>query len=231
MSLLLKKEESTYSYALWRMEESASALAAMLPSAMDCPSVAESRRREFYAIRVLIRQFGIDPGVLAHYPSGRPFLQDSDWHLSLSHCRDYAVVLLSREYRHIGVDIEAVSERMLTVSPRFLQEREQAQIEALASDRAGHLRLLGCYWSGKEAMFKALCDEPETYLQDLYIETSPEAYSQVLSLQGSAQTEQANWQQGLGADLELKGHYRQQTFHLSYRLWAGHVLCFCRGRD
>ena len=139
MSLLLKKEESTYSYALWRMEESASALAAMLPSAMDCPSVAESRRREFYAIRVFISKFGIDPGLLAHYPSGRPFLQDSDWHLSLSHCRDYAVVLLSRKYRHIGVDIEAVSERMLTVSPRFLQEREQAQIEALASDRAGHL--------------------------------------------------------------------------------------------
>ena len=80
-------------------------------------------------------------------------------------------------------------------------------------------------------MFKALCDEPETYLQDLYIETSPEAYHQILCPQGSAQAEQADWQQDLGADLELNGRYREQTLHLNYRLRAGHVLCFCRGRD
>lgn len=208
MSLLLKGQQDNCLYGLWHIEESAETLASMLPHAIDCPLKAAGRRQEFYAVRALLCQLGFDPRRLAHHPSGRPFLEDSDWHLSLSHCREYAAVVLSRERRHIGVDVEAVSERIRKVERKFLQPGESHSLNALAADKSARIQLLTACWTGKEALYKALCDEVNGYLQDLSI-TPPAS----------------------GAEFPATGRYGDKTFSLTYHSLPGHLLCLCLGED
>lgn len=208
MSLQLKGQEDNCLYGLWHIEESTEALALMLPYAVDCPLKAEGRRREFYAVRVLLQQLGFDPRLLSHHPSGRPFLKDSNWHLSLSHCRGYAAVVLSSERRHIGVDVEAVGERMLKVEHKFLQPQEIRALDALANGKEARIRLLTSFWTGKEALYKALCDEAEGYLQDLSV-TPPAS----------------------AGDYPMTGRYGDKQFSFSYHPLPGHLLCICLGED
>ena len=41
----------------------------------------------------------------------KPFLEDEAYHFSISHCGDYAAVIVSKEYR-VGVDVELVNDKI-----------------------------------------------------------------------------------------------------------------------
>ncbi len=49
----------------------------------------------------------------------KPFLEDEAYHFSISHCRDYAAVLISKALR-AGVDIEMVNEKIDRIIHKFL---------------------------------------------------------------------------------------------------------------
>lgn len=85
----------------------------------------------------------------------KPFLPNEDYHFSISHCGEYAAVIISKEKR-VGVDIEMPSEKILRVQHKFLSEGEARFFEndkymADAKAKMGDLTLL---WSCKEAVFK-----------------------------------------------------------------------------
>src|SRR5258705_8617683 len=54
----------------------------------------------------------------------KPFLQEEQFHFSISHCGDYAAAIVSKE-RRVGVDIEIPTEKVLKIVHKFLEEKEQ----------------------------------------------------------------------------------------------------------
>jgi phosphopantetheinyl transferase len=78
----------------------------------------------------------------------KPFLEDEAYHFSISHCGDYAAVLVSREYR-VGVDVELVTPKAAKLMHKFLSAQEQLLV---APDSIATTATL-C-WSVKEAIYK-----------------------------------------------------------------------------
>lgn len=80
----------------------------------------------------------------------KPYLQDEQFHFSISHCGDYAAVIISSTER-VGVDIEVPQEKIMHIKHKFLTDDEYALIRDF---NASDLNELTLAWSIKEAMFK-----------------------------------------------------------------------------
>ncbi len=79
----------------------------------------------------------------------KPFLPKEEYHFSISHCSDYAAVIVSKDHR-VGIDIELVTEKVERVKHKFLKEEEILNIQ-YSTFNTQHLTLL---WCCKEAVFK-----------------------------------------------------------------------------
>ena len=77
----------------------------------------------------------------------KPFLPNEECHFSISHCGDYAAVIVSRNNR-VGIDIELVTPKIERIKYKFLSEYE------LDLHPAADKKLLTLFWSAKEAVFK-----------------------------------------------------------------------------
>lgn len=104
----------------------------------------------------------------------RPFLEDEQYHFSISHCDDYAAAIVSTTQR-VGVDIESITPRIERVRHKFVTAeewnflssgfgssgvrgaREQGQGHPGFEHRTlnfGTPELLTLLWSAKEVIFK-----------------------------------------------------------------------------
>src|SRR5674476_25323 len=85
----------------------------------------------------------------------KPFLENEAYHFSISHCGNYAAVMVSSTQR-VGIDVELVTEKVARVKDRFLSYKEQNMIEAIKSSSFNLLQasLLTAAWSIKESLFK-----------------------------------------------------------------------------
>lgn len=125
------------------------------------------RRQEFIWSRIYLRFF------LAHYMKvqaekiswtvdarGKPYLPDSRWHFSWSHCRGSMVFAFSLG-SPVGVDVEAVRPlRFLAkLEKRVYSPPEMEMVKKLQTDQQGNsqerLQLFFNVWTKKEAIAKA----------------------------------------------------------------------------
>lgn len=85
----------------------------------------------------------------------KPFLANEAYHFSISHCGDYAAVMVSSMQR-VGVDIELVTPKVALIKDKFLSVREQIMINKIESPYFNllHGSLLTAAWSIKESLFK-----------------------------------------------------------------------------
>jgi phosphopantetheinyl transferase len=108
------------------------------------------KRLQHLAGRFLLKEIYPDfPLELIQVASTRkPFLQNEAYHFSISHCRDYAAVLISKTQR-AGVDIELVNKKIGPIMPKFLTDQEQFLLPRGAMEKTATL-----FWSVKEAVYK-----------------------------------------------------------------------------
>ena len=78
----------------------------------------------------------------------KPFLEDEAYHFSISHCGDYAAVVISKEYR-VGVDIERITDKIQAIIHKFLTGYEQQLLSEDAISKSATL-----LWSVKESIYK-----------------------------------------------------------------------------
>jgi phosphopantetheinyl transferase len=78
----------------------------------------------------------------------KPFLENEAFHFSISHCRDYAAVVISKTFR-AGVDIELVNEKIDRIVHKFLTEEELLLITEPTIPKTATL-----FWSVKETVYK-----------------------------------------------------------------------------
>lgn len=132
---------------IWRIEETVSEMLSMMPSLGKLQHVLDSysrdaRRLEVLSVHALIYVMtGDESLVVGHNEDGHPLLEG--WHVSISHTRGYAAVLLSRQ-DEVAVDVEYVSNRVAKIADRFIRDDEQDETIT---------RQLVC-WCTKEAVYK-----------------------------------------------------------------------------
>ncbi len=104
----------------------------------------------------------------------KPFLPDEEYHFSISHCGDYAAVIVSKEHR-VGIDIEIVTPKIERVKDKFLNEEELVAISKMQSaidknqltDKP--INLLTLLWSCKETIFKWYGSAEVDFKKDIHL--------------------------------------------------------------
>ncbi len=134
MPLYSKHKEGEMLWGIWKMDETPD---------------ADKRTCEREAVKALLAELCGEGKVILHLESGKPYLEDGSFHISISHTKGYAAVVLHPS-REVGIDIEQYGVTVYKVREKFLQP---AELEEADEDNTYQLLL---YWSAKEAVYKAL---------------------------------------------------------------------------
>ena len=168
--MLIRKEiiEEDCLLGIWEISETRDELLNMLSlenqeMAYSFLSNIKSKRREleWLSIRVILQILTNDNKTVMHTPDGQPYLSDNSYQISISHSRDYAVVLLHK-HKKVGVDIENYSSRILKVEKRFISDDEFID----PSKRVLHLIL---HWCAKETLYKLMNSTKIIFKEHLHI--------------------------------------------------------------
>ena len=146
--------------AIWHITETADELYALLGTHRYDTQLAEkkneSRRAEWLAVRLLVKELFGSEAEVAYHPTGRPYLKNSTTHISISHTKGFAAVA----YHHgapLGMDIEYLSSRVERIASRFTTRAEASYIDVHDEDVRQMYHLVN--WSAKETLYK-LFDSP-----------------------------------------------------------------------
>lgn len=113
------------------------------------------KRKQFLAARHLLKELIGEKKSIQYKKSGKPFLEESNRQISISHS-DRFVALALTEVQRVGVDIEVGRRPSLAKVPDyFLNDEEMAEVLIMKVD----LEQLSLYWSAKEALYKYMDDE------------------------------------------------------------------------
>lgn len=134
MPLLFKKEIDDTLFGVWKM----------------LPSEATKRERERENVQWLLNELCGEEKTIAHTPSGKPYLEDHSYHISISHTEGYAAVALHAT-TEIGIDIEKRADKVKRVRHKYVQEKEEKALNT--NQETTHLLL---YWCTKESIYKLL---------------------------------------------------------------------------
>ena len=166
MSLFLQQEDSDFRLGIWKMDETYEELCALLPGGLvgeaEQRFPAFHRRQEWLSVRALLARMAGSGHEIAYLPSGKPYLQDSHFHISISHTKGYVSIILSAN--PVGIDIEQYGPRVHKVSSRFMREDEKA-LPWLGDDTWSLL----LHWSAKEVLYKCLDTESVDFQKHLRI--------------------------------------------------------------
>ncbi len=86
--------------------------------------------------------------------SKKPLLRNGELHFSISHCGDYAAVIVSKN-KQVGIDVELITPKIELVKDKFLTEYE-LKLSATIPDESNAMtyKVLTLFWSSKEAIYK-----------------------------------------------------------------------------
>jgi len=83
----------------------------------------------------------------------KPFLENEAYHFSISHCGDYAAVIVSKENR-VGVDIELFNDKIEKIKDKFLSADELTILHELPNFQFSIFNFQLLAWCIKEAIYK-----------------------------------------------------------------------------
>lgn len=135
----------TVQSAIWKIEETEAFFSEQM--GFIAPQKTELRRLEFLASRFLLKFLipDIDFSNLKFHPSGKPFLENSEIHLSFSHSFPFVAVSISSQ--STGIDIQVFQPKIIRLQQKFLSPEEQE----LFQNKVEKITLA---WTAKEAGFK-----------------------------------------------------------------------------
>ena len=156
---------------IWKFTESCDELLASLADRSAYEKELErmsspSRRLEYLATRVLLKTMIGKELHVAHYASGKPFIKEGGYHISISHTKGFAAVALSKN-TPVGVDIEYFADRVKRIVGRFVSEQESAFVNAFSG--IPYIYMLLLLWSAKETVYKMMDCEEVDFLRHIRV--------------------------------------------------------------
>ncbi len=152
---------------VWKLTEELDELEAMVLLNDDEQAVYsqfrfEGRKREWLAVRALIREMRGCYTPVSYLPSGKPLIDGG--FISISHTKGYVCVTLSD--KPTAVDIEYLSNRADRYFQRFVSSDE---LEFIDSQQFSLYVLL--IWSAKEMLFKLFDRQGVIFNSDLFVKS------------------------------------------------------------
>jgi len=129
-----------------------------------CNRIKGNLQIEWLASRYLLHQLSgrEKRGKLNKDEYGKPYLQDSDHHISMSHSRNMAAVIASPIV--CGIDIQLIVPKIERIAPKFMNKRE---LDSLADNPINHMHL---YWGAKECLYKSYGKRKLDFKSDILID-------------------------------------------------------------
>lgn len=152
MSMLKVMREENAIMGIWKMEESLTLLESMYDvresEMMTYYTFRNDRRRkEWLTVRILLRELlGRDVEICYHV-SGRPYLKDESFFISITHTIGFVGVRLA--HHPVALDLEYYSKRVLHLIPRYVSVGE---LQYIHPDHEIEMALV--LWSAKETLYK-----------------------------------------------------------------------------
>lgn len=108
------------------------------------------KRLQHLAGRLLLKELvpGFPVELICIADTRKPYLENEPYHFSISHCGNYAAVIVSKENR-VGVDVELKTSKILKIMHKFLNPYESGLLPPDAITDWATL----C-WCVKESIFK-----------------------------------------------------------------------------
>ncbi|MCK9400448.1 MAG: 4'-phosphopantetheinyl transferase superfamily protein [Bacteroidales bacterium] len=162
-------------YAIWKISESVEELRSAIrlreeEETLYQSFVAESRKKQWLAYRLLIRELlKPDEFPVEYDVSGKPFLAGSDFHISVTHTDDLAAVIISCHAR-VGIDMEKIRPRIEKVREKFLNPEESALI-----GKEWELEQLTLAWCAKEALYKLYGQRNLDFRDNIFVDIPAKA--------------------------------------------------------
>ena len=145
-----KISSEDFQILVWKIEEPI-AFFETFPASWSTPSIENPiKKLESVAARYCLHQLSseFDSLVFVQNDRNRPFFQDSDWHISLTHSYPYVAAAFSPKKR-VGIDVEKPGRNIEKIAPRFLCATELEKWKDTSN-------LLTLAWSTKESIYKAV---------------------------------------------------------------------------
>ena len=162
--------------AIWKIEEDDTYFLRLLDlTDLEYEAVMNlkgRRKTEWLASRwcwnTLAKDHNHGPIVKNQY--GKPCIQDSLWHMSISHTHKYTAVITAPLL--VGIDIQTKVAKITRLADKFLNEVELDQVQLSASP-LDHLHV---YWGAKESLYKAWGRREVDFKKHLFIDSfNPES--------------------------------------------------------
>jgi 4'-phosphopantetheinyl transferase len=158
-----KISANDFQILVWKIEEPI-AFFETFPASWSTPSIENPiKKLESVAARYCLHQLSseFDSLILAQNDRNRPFFEDSNWHISLTHSYPYVAAACSLKNR-IGIDLEKPGRNIEKIAPRFLCVAELAKWKDTSN-------LLTLAWSAKESIYKAVGKPGLSFQQEIEI--------------------------------------------------------------
>ena len=138
---------------IWRIEEAEDFFLEKVPLKKDVshPYKRLQHLAGRYLLPTLFEDFPLKDIMIAD--TKKPFLEKEQYHFSISHCGNYAAALVSDRHR-VGVDIELVTPRIISIAHKFLHDDEKLFMTDWEFLPKVYLELNTIMWSAKEAVYK-----------------------------------------------------------------------------
>lgn len=196
---------------VWKIEESISELLLLTSYREDYKVMLEKygskkRKLEKLAIRVLLKKMtGNDKLTIIYDNNGKPYLEDTNNKISISHTAGYAALFINST-NLVGLDIERRERKIHDLAPRFLNEEDLMVIDKNRRNDA----LLLC-WSGKESVYKIVGEPALDFRDTLFVKPF------IVSDSGSF-------------IITFKNCDTEQLFNLEYQIKSDYLLTWSKKR-
>jgi 4'-phosphopantetheinyl transferase len=165
MSLYLLENKEKYCYGIWKSDEDELTLQNLSGCTAPSRITNSCRRIEYLAVRSLVKAMGVEPENILYMETGKPFLDNNNLNISISHTKGYVSVLLSPN-QYTAIDIETRSERILKVRKKYMHIQEE---KALMNSGVDEITSLLLHWCAKEAIFKAIPYEGIDFVKEIRV--------------------------------------------------------------
>lgn len=159
------------SFALWKIDESLEEFMTLYPLSKADEGILNeqkvlTRKMEWLAARLALKSLlnaqNLGPLAIVKDEFGKPHLEGSHIHISISHTKGYGAAVINAE-GPVGIDIEYPKPQIQRIAHKFLHSDEKAW----AGDNVESLTQI---WSAKEAMYKLHGRTQLTFSTQLYVE-------------------------------------------------------------
>jgi phosphopantetheinyl transferase len=151
MPIFYQQDIDTYTrLAIWKLEETEDFFLNAVPLQREIthPHKRLQHLAGRWLLKYLFPEFPLE--LIRIADTRKPFLENETFHFSISHCGDFAAVIVSEKCR-VGVDIEIPTHKVERIKHKFLHKEELEILKHKDMDSIVPLTLM---WSCKEAVFK-----------------------------------------------------------------------------